>query len=79
LLFLAMIYGGLGHPSEAHQCLKEADQWITDADKAPLGTENEGPRWSNLTERPTIVLLRREAEAVVRFDASFPAEPFAPD
>jgi WD40 repeat protein/tetratricopeptide (TPR) repeat protein len=77
-LFLAMIHSRLGHTSEGCRCLKEADQWITEADKAPLGTENEGPRWSNLTERLTTLFLRREAEAVVRFDPGFPAEPFAP-
>jgi tetratricopeptide (TPR) repeat protein len=78
LLFLAMIHSGLGHTSEARRCLQQADQWITEADKAPSGTEAEGPRWSNLTERPTTLLLRRETEAVVRFDPGFPAEPFAP-
>ena len=57
---------------------QQADQWIAEADKAPSSTEAEGPRWSSLTERPTILLLRSEAEAVVRFDPVFPANPFAP-
>jgi tetratricopeptide (TPR) repeat protein len=78
LLFLAMIQSGLGRPSEARRSLQQADQWIAEADKAPSGTENEGPRWSNLTEKPTILVLRREAEAVLRFDPVCPADPFAP-
>jgi hypothetical protein len=72
-----MIHGRLGHTSEAHQFLQQADQWIIESDKAPSGIENEGPRWISLTERPTILLLRSEAEAVVRFDAVMPADPFA--
>jgi tetratricopeptide (TPR) repeat protein len=77
-LFLAMIHSRLGQPSEARRFLEQADEWITEADKAPSGTEQKGPRWTDLTERPTILLLRSEAEAVVRFDPVFPANPFAP-
>jgi WD40 repeat protein/serine/threonine protein kinase/tetratricopeptide (TPR) repeat protein len=77
-LFLAMIHGGLGHPSEARRLLQQAEEWITEADKAPSGTEEEGPRWNNLTDRPTTLLLRREAEAVIRSDGVFPTDPFAP-
>ena len=77
-LFLAMIHSRLGHTSEARRCLQQADEWIVEADKAPSGTEKEGPRWSNLVEKPTILLLRSEAEAVIRFDPVFPANPFAP-
>jgi hypothetical protein len=76
-LFLAMIHRRLGHTSEAGRSLQQADQWIIEADRAPSGTEKEGPRWTDLTERPTILFLRSEAEAVVRFDPVFPAEPFA--
>jgi len=76
-LFLAMIHSRLGHTSEARRLFQQADQWIVEADEAPSGTEKEGPRWSNLTEKPTILLLRSEAEAVVRFDPVFPADPFA--
>jgi tetratricopeptide (TPR) repeat protein len=76
LLFLAMIHGGLGHTSQGRRLLEQADQWIAEAEKAASGTE-EGPRWSNLTERPTTLLLRREAEALVRFAPVFPSDPFA--
>jgi WD40 repeat protein/tetratricopeptide (TPR) repeat protein len=78
LLFLAMIHGRLGHPSEARRLLQQADHWITEADKAPSGTEEEGPRWNNLTERPTTLLVRREAEALMRSDRVFPADPSVP-
>jgi hypothetical protein len=50
---------------------------IEQADKAPSGTEKDGPSWMNLTEKPTILILRSEAEAVIRFDPIFPADPFA--
>jgi eukaryotic-like serine/threonine-protein kinase len=80
-LFLAMIHSRLGHPSEAHRFLQQADEWITEADRAPSltpsPTEKEGRDWMNLTERPTILILRREAEAVIRSDPVFPADPFA--
>ena len=72
-----MIHSGLGHTSEARRFLQQAEQWIVEADNAPSGTEKEGPRWSSLTEKPTILLLRSEAEAVIRFDPVFPADPFA--
>jgi tetratricopeptide (TPR) repeat protein len=76
LVFLAMIHIGLGRPSEARRLLQQADQWITEADKAMSGTQEEGPRWSNLTEKPVTLLLRREAEALLRSDSIFPADPF---
>jgi hypothetical protein len=76
-LFLAMIQSRLGHTSEARRCLEQADDWIVEADKVPPGAEKEGPRWNNLVEKPTILLLRSEAEAVIRFDPIFPADPFA--
>jgi WD40 repeat protein len=76
-LFLAMIHSRLGHASEARRSLQQADQWIVAADKAPSATQAEGPLWSSLVEKPTILLLRSEAEAVVRFDPFFPADPFA--
>jgi WD40 repeat protein/Flp pilus assembly protein TadD len=77
-LLLAMIHSGLGHSSEARRLLQQAEQWIAEADKAPSGTQKEGPSWSSVTERPTIVLLRREAEALLSAEANFPADPFAP-
>jgi WD40 repeat protein/tetratricopeptide (TPR) repeat protein len=77
-LFLTMLQSRLGHTREARRSLQQADQWIAEADKAPSGTENEGPRWSNLTEKPTILVLRREAEAVILYDPAFPSDPFAP-
>jgi tetratricopeptide (TPR) repeat protein len=78
LLFLAMIHGGLGRLSEARRLLQQSEEWITEADKQPSGSEEERPRWDNLTERPTTLLLRREAEALMRSDRVFPADPFVP-
>jgi tetratricopeptide (TPR) repeat protein len=51
--------------------------WRMVANNAPSGAEKEDAHWSNLTERPTILLLRSEAEAVIRSDSVFPADPFA--
>jgi tetratricopeptide (TPR) repeat protein len=76
-LFLAMIHSGLGRTSEASRFLHQADQWIIEADRAPSGTETDRPRWNNLIEKPTILLLRREAEAAIHDDSRFPVDPFA--
>jgi hypothetical protein len=78
LLLLAMIRNRLAHTSEARRLLQQADQWIVEADIAPPGTQREGPSWRSETERTTIMLLRREAEALLSADAIFPADPFAP-
>jgi tetratricopeptide (TPR) repeat protein len=77
LLFLAMIHGGLGHPSEARRLLEQADHWITEADRPASGSEEDEPRWSNLTEKPVTLLLHREAEALMRSDRVFAADPLA--
>jgi tetratricopeptide (TPR) repeat protein len=77
LLFLAMISSGQGHTIEARRLLDQADQWIAEADKAPPGTENDGPRWNSVIEKPVIRLLRGEAESLISADSTFPADPFA--
>jgi tetratricopeptide (TPR) repeat protein len=77
LLFLAMIHSGLGHTNEARRFLQQADEWNTEADKAPSGTEKEGPHWSDLTEKPITHILRSEAEAVILNDPILPKHPFA--
>jgi WD40 repeat protein/tetratricopeptide (TPR) repeat protein len=68
-LFLAMIYARLCRADDAGRMLDLADRWIAEAD-ASSG-------WSDPYERPTTLILRREAEAVVRPDSTFPADPFA--
>jgi WD40 repeat protein/serine/threonine protein kinase/tetratricopeptide (TPR) repeat protein len=78
LLLLAMIHSRLGHTSEARRLLQRADQWIVEAANAPLGREMEGLRWNEPSTKPTFVLLRREAEALLSANANFPADPFAP-
>jgi hypothetical protein len=55
-LFLAMIHGRLGHAEEARRMLEKADRWIAEADQAPSKAEQAGPRWSNLTEKPLVLL-----------------------
>jgi hypothetical protein len=72
-----MIHSGLGHMSEARRSLQQAEQWIGEADGGPSGTEREGARWANLTEKMTTLLLRREALAMVRFDSVVPNDPLA--
>jgi tetratricopeptide (TPR) repeat protein len=71
-LFLAMIHSGLGHDREARRLLDQADQRIAEADKAPVGTaddvlrwSSDVPRWSSLFAKPVVLLLRREAEAMI--------------
>ncbi len=76
-LFLAMIHGRLGHAEEAGRLLEKADRWITEADRSTHQSGGIGPIWSSVFEGPTIRLLRSEAEAMVRFDPVFPADPFA--
>jgi WD40 repeat protein/tetratricopeptide (TPR) repeat protein/predicted Ser/Thr protein kinase len=76
-LFLAMIHSGLGHTDDAHRFLQQAEQWIGEADNAVMGTGQEGAHWANPTEKATILLLRREALAMIRFGSVFPNDPFA--
>jgi hypothetical protein len=76
-LFLAMIHSGLGHGGQARRLLDQADQWIAAADKVPVGTENDVPRWSSLFARPVVLPLRREAESFIKANSSFPADQFA--
>jgi hypothetical protein len=76
-LFLAMIHSGLGHHGEACRMLEQADRWIDQADKAPPGSQEDGPRWPSSIAKPVALLLRHEAESLLSADATFPADPFA--
>ena len=58
-----------GRAVEAGRMLELADRWIAEADQSSA--------WSDPYERPTTLILRREAGAVVRPDSAFPADPFA--
>jgi serine/threonine protein kinase len=60
-LFLAMAHRRLGHAKEAADYLDRSAAWMK---SHPPGT-------------PELQRLRSEAEAVVRFDPIFPADPFA--
>jgi tetratricopeptide (TPR) repeat protein len=77
-LLLAMIHGSLGHRDEARRIFSQADQWITQADAARQGNGGDPQSgWNNELERSAILVLRGEADVVVRFGAGFPADPFA--
>jgi hypothetical protein len=65
-VFLAMAHHQLGHDTEARR-------WL-DRLRAHRPNENPDAFWNELEIRP----LRREAEAVLRLDPVFPADPFAP-
>ncbi len=76
-LFLAMIHSRLGHADQARRMLSQAGQWIAEADTAKQGTSGDNPSgWSNEYEKPTILFLLHEAEAVILYDPIFPADPF---
>jgi eukaryotic-like serine/threonine-protein kinase len=77
LLFLAMIRSSLGHTSEGRRLLEQADQWISEADKALPETENDKPRWTSVFEKPAILLLRAEAGELIESNSSFPGDAFA--
>jgi WD40 repeat protein/tetratricopeptide (TPR) repeat protein len=77
-LFLAMIHGRLGRPDQARQMLAQADQWVANADQSRRGADGDKQQgWSDEYEKPTILLLRREAEAMVRSDPEEPDHPVA--
>jgi tetratricopeptide (TPR) repeat protein len=78
-LFLAMIHSRLGHPDESRQMLARADDWIANADhQSKPGIDRQGQsEWGDACEKPTTLLLRREAEAIVRSDPELPGHPFA--
>ena len=77
-LFRAMIQSRLGHTEEARKLLARARQAIADADAVKPGADTgKTSGWNNTYERPTIMLLLAEAEALVYYDPIFPADPFA--
>jgi hypothetical protein len=77
-LFLAMIHGRLGHRDEARRMLAQADQWIANANLSKPGTDGGSQiGWIDEYEKPTIVLLRREAEFVIRNGPELPNDPLA--
>jgi tetratricopeptide (TPR) repeat protein len=77
LLFLAMVRSGLGHASEGRRLLEQADRWIAEADKPVPRAAKDAPRWTSALEKPTILLLRDEARALIESDPIFPQDPFA--
>jgi WD40 repeat protein/serine/threonine protein kinase/tetratricopeptide (TPR) repeat protein len=63
--FLALAHHQLGHHAEAHS-------WL-DRLRAYPPNKSDGAYWNELEIR----LLRREAEAMILYDPSFPTDPFA--
>jgi tetratricopeptide (TPR) repeat protein len=77
-LFLAMIHGRLRHPADARLMLARAGQWMAAADAAKQSNTGDNQSgWNNEYEKPAILRLRSEAEALVRFNPVFPLDPFA--
>jgi hypothetical protein len=68
----------LGHADEARRVLLQADQWIANAEQSKRGTDGDKQSgWTDEHEKPTVLLLRREAESVVFRDTELPFDPFA--
>jgi tetratricopeptide (TPR) repeat protein len=63
LLFLAMTLRCLGQHKEAESRLKQAEDWIREADMhLAAGSKDEGrPKWGAWTERPLTLEIRRQA------------------
>jgi tetratricopeptide (TPR) repeat protein len=64
LLFLAMTHRSLGQHDEAERRLRQAEDWIREADanRVASGTNVEGrPKWGAWTERPLTLEIRRQA------------------
>jgi tetratricopeptide (TPR) repeat protein len=76
-LFRAMIESRLGHPERAREMLENARRWITAANGKPPGRGND--QWNTPLIEPFLISrLRGEAESLILYDPTFPADPFAP-
>jgi WD40 repeat protein/tetratricopeptide (TPR) repeat protein len=78
-LFRAMIHSRLGHAGEARRLLADADRWLEEAERSTPSTQSSSnqPDWQMVMDQQMTHLLRNEAEAVIRYDPVFPADPFA--
>jgi tetratricopeptide (TPR) repeat protein len=72
-LVLAMAHHRLGHAAPARALLEEVERWWKDIEAA----RTEGAVEVVTTDWLPLQLLRREAEALIRYDPVFPADPFA--
>jgi tetratricopeptide (TPR) repeat protein len=63
LLFFALTHRSLGQHDEAERRMKQAEDWIREADmQLAAGTNVEGrPKWGAWTERPLTLEIRRQA------------------
>ncbi len=69
LFFLAMIHAKTGEPTLARHRFAQATQWIVDAEKSTIASDQPSahrPTWGAWTERPLTRLIQLEAEAVLR-------------
>jgi tetratricopeptide (TPR) repeat protein len=69
LFFLAMSHQRLGQQEQAEQRLREAEDWIKEANRSAQSKVSpfvEQATWGSWTERPETSELRREAVALIR-------------
>ena len=71
-LVLAMAHHRLGHALSARALLDEVERWWKGVEAAKTQLA-----FRNTTDWLPLQLLRREAEALIRYDPVFPADPFA--
>jgi WD40 repeat protein/tetratricopeptide (TPR) repeat protein len=71
-LVLAMAHHRMGNATKAHALLDEVVRWWNniEAGKTDGAVSLPPPEWLSLQ------VLRREAEALIRFDSAFPTDPF---
>jgi tetratricopeptide (TPR) repeat protein len=72
-LVLAMAHHRLGHAASARALLDELERWW----KAVEIAKTDGAVNFATTDWLPLQILRREAEALIRYDPVFPADPFA--
>jgi Flp pilus assembly protein TadD len=69
LFFLAMCHQRLGHQEQAEQRLREAEDWIKEANRSAQSKVSpfvEQAAWGSWTERPATRELQREAVALIQ-------------
>jgi hypothetical protein len=67
-----MAHHRLGHAEPARALLDEVERWLKGVETAKTQLA-----FRNTTDWLPLQLLRREAEALIRYDPVFPADPFA--
>ena len=75
-LGLALAHHHLGHASEARGSLQKARDWIQLAERNSANKYVAHLPPMALTDWVEVLVLRREAEALILYDPIFPADPF---